>query len=90
MSKIGIIGAGAWGTSLATVMRRAGNEVVLQAHEPETAAAINKSRTNPAFLPGVELDSEIKVVTSLSDAVDADAVLLVAPAQHIRAARAGQ
>ena len=34
MSKIGIIGAGAWGTSLATVMRRAGNEVVLQAHEP--------------------------------------------------------
>ena len=84
MSKIGIIGAGAWGTSLATVMRRAGNEVVLQAHEPETAAAINKSRTNPAFLPGVELDSEIKVVTSLSDAADADAVLLVVPAQHLR------
>ena len=85
MSKIGIIGAGAWGTSLATVMRRAGNEVVLQAHEPETAAAINKSHTNPDFLPGIELDPEIRAVTALSKVVDADAVLLVAPAQHLRA-----
>ena len=66
MSKIGIIGAGAWGTSLATVMRRAGNEVVLQAHEPETAAAINKSHTNPDFLPGVELDPENGVLVKVN------------------------
>ena len=84
MSKIGVIGAGAWGTSLATVMRRAGNEVVVQAHEPETASAINKSHTNPDFLPGVELDPEIKAVKSLSAAVDSDAVLIAAPAQHLR------
>ena len=46
MSKIGIIGAGAWGTSLAIAMRRAGNDVVLQAHEPETVESINKEHTN--------------------------------------------
>ncbi|HJO86563.1 MAG TPA: NAD(P)-binding domain-containing protein, partial [Rhodospirillales bacterium] len=41
MSKIGIIGAGAWGTALAMAAIRAGNEVVIQAHEPEVAEAIN-------------------------------------------------
>ena len=85
MSKIGIIGAGAWGTALAVVVRRAGSEVVLQAHEPETAAAINKKHQNPMFLPDFELDPEIRATTKLAEAIDADAVLLAAPAQHLRA-----
>ena len=84
MSKIGIIGAGAWGTSLACVMRRAGNEVVVQSYETETAAEINNHNTNSDFLPGVKLDPEIKAVTELRHVVDSDAVLLVAPAQHLR------
>ena len=41
MGKIGIIGAGAWGTALASVLQRAGNDVVLQAYEAETANYIN-------------------------------------------------
>jgi len=84
MSKIGIIGAGAWGTALATVMRRAGNEVVLQAHEPETADDINQNHKNTVFLPGFDLDPDLRATTELSEAVDSDAVLVVAPAQHLR------
>ncbi len=84
MSKIGIIGAGAWGSALAMIMRRAGNDVVLQAHEPETADDINQNHVNTVFLPGVELDPDIQATTRLSDAVDADAVMVVAPAQHLR------
>ena len=84
MSKIGVIGAGAWGTALASVMWRAGNEVIIQAHEPETARNINKNCTNPDFLPGIELAPEIKAVTALAEAVDSDAVLLAVPAQHLR------
>jgi glycerol-3-phosphate dehydrogenase (NAD(P)+) len=85
MSKIGIIGAGAWGTALAMVAVRAGNEVVMQAHEPEVADAINKAHENTLFLPSYELDPAIKATTKLSEATDVNAVLLVAPAQHMRA-----
>ena len=84
MSKIGIIGAGAWGTSLAIAMRRAGNDVVLQAHEPETAASINNEHTNNMFLPEVMLDPEIRSTTEISQATDSDAVMLVTPTQHLR------
>lgn len=85
MQRIGIIGAGAWGTALAVTARRAGRDVVLWAHEPDVAGAINAMRQNTAYLPGVHLDCCIRATTDMADAVDADAVLLVTPAQHLRA-----
>ena len=85
MSKIGIIGAGAWGTALATVVARSGNDVILQAHEKEVANSINKAHENKLFLGGVDLDPSIRATTKISRACDADAVLLVTPAQHMRA-----
>jgi len=85
MSKIGIIGAGAWGTALASVVARAGNEVILQAHEKEVAKSINKTHENTLFLPGHKLDPMIRATTKINDATDVDAVLLAAPAQHLRA-----
>ena len=84
MSKIGVIGAGAWGTSLASVMQRAGNHVVLQAHEPETVVSINNYHVNNLFLPDVVLDPKIRATTRIDEATDADAILLVAPAQFLR------
>ena len=84
MKKIGIIGAGAWGTALAMVARRAGRAVVVWAHEAEVAAAINEGHENTLFLPGVALDPAIVATTELTGAADADAVLLAAPAQHTR------
>ncbi len=82
---IGIIGAGAWGTALALVARRAGREVILQAHEPEVADAINRDHLNPAYLSGIALDPAIRAVTDPAQAAQADAVLLTMPAQHLRA-----
>jgi glycerol-3-phosphate dehydrogenase (NAD(P)+) len=82
---IGIAGAGAWGTALATVAQRAGCKVILQAHEPEVAEAINRDHQNQTFLPDIALDPAIKAVTDPRDAAQADAVLLVTPAQHLRA-----
>ena len=84
MSKIGVIGAGAWGTSLASVLRRAGNEVIIQAHEPETVDYINKEQVNKLFLPTVKLDPKIYATTELKEATNAEAVLLAIPAQHLR------
>ena len=84
MSKVGIIGAGAWGTALACAMKRAGNDVIIYAHEKETADAINSRNINKTFLPEITLDSTIKATNSLEKATQADAVLLVTPSQYFR------
>jgi glycerol-3-phosphate dehydrogenase (NAD(P)+) len=85
MDRIGIIGAGAWGTALAQTLARAGRSVVIWAYEPETAAAINRDHANSVFLPGVALDPGIRATSALGEAAAADAVLLAPPAQHLRA-----
>ena len=84
MRRIGVIGAGAWGTALALLARRAGLDVVLQAHEPEVVEAVNGRHENPLFLAGVSLDTEIRATRDLAEAADADAVLLAVPAQFLR------
>jgi glycerol-3-phosphate dehydrogenase (NAD(P)+) len=85
MTRVGIFGAGAWGTALAIAARRAGREVRLWAREPEVARAIADQRENTLFLPGVRLDPEIAATTALAGPADADILLLVPPAQHLRA-----
>ena len=57
--RIGVVGAGAWGTALAQVAA-AGGPVTLWAREPEVVAGINDGHVNDAFLPGVPLDSAIR------------------------------
>ncbi len=86
MQRIGIIGGGAWGSALALTARRAGREVVLWAREEEVVAVINRDHANPLFLPGVALDPAIVATRELGEAArGAEALLLVAPAQHLRA-----
>ncbi|MBV9554874.1 MAG: NAD(P)-dependent glycerol-3-phosphate dehydrogenase, partial [Alphaproteobacteria bacterium] len=86
MKRLAIIGGGAWGTALATVVRRAGGDVVVWARDPATAAAINERHENAVYLPGVVLDPAIAATAELPDAVSgADAALLVVPAQFLRA-----
>lgn len=85
MTKVGVIGAGAWGTALACAAQRAGNEVLLQAHEPEVADAINRTHSNPVYLPNTSLDPNIKATPHLNDLADSDIILMVAPAQFVRA-----
>ena len=84
MNKIGIIGAGAWGTASAMAVQRAGRDVVIQAHETDVVEAINSNHENPVFLPGVTLDPRIRATPDLAEAADADLVLVVVPAQHLR------
>ena len=85
MQRIGVIGAGAWGTALAAMARRAGRDVVLWAREEEVVESINNRHVNDLFLPDVPLDETIRATRDYSETVDADLVLLVAPAQHLRA-----
>lgn len=82
---VGVVGAGAWGTALAQVCRRAGLITTLWAREAEVAEAINLQHRNPLFLPGVDLDPDLAAVTQLSEVAGADLILAVVPAQHMRA-----
>jgi glycerol-3-phosphate dehydrogenase (NAD(P)+) len=81
---IAIAGAGAWGIALANVTARAGRRVTLAVRGAGTAAAIAQSRES-ARLPGIRLDSRVAVTGAVADARTADAVLLVVPAQALRA-----
>ena len=85
MQRIGVIGAGAWGTALAAAARHAGRDVVLWALEEDVVDCINSRHVNDVFLPEVNLDPAIRATNDAAKAVDADLVLLVAPAQHLRA-----
>jgi len=85
MKRIGVIGAGAWGTALAAAACRAGREVVLWAYEPEVADSINERHENTAYLPGVPLDPAIRATGDIAQATNAEAILLAAPAQRLRA-----
>ncbi|HEY1505884.1 MAG TPA: NAD(P)H-dependent glycerol-3-phosphate dehydrogenase [Stellaceae bacterium] len=85
MQRFGIIGGGAWGTALAQVLRRAGRDVVIWAREAEVVVAIDTGHNNPLFLPGIALDPAIRATADLAEAARTDVVLLVAPAQHLRA-----
>lgn len=86
MRRIGVIGAGAWGTALAMAAARAGAEVVLQARETDVVDSVNARHENSLFLPGIPLDPAIRATTSMGEAAQADALLLVTPAQHLRTA----
>ena len=83
--RIGVIGGGAWGTALAQVAARGSQRVVLWAREDEVVSSINTAHENRAFLPGVALSRSILATGMLDDLGGCDALLVVAPAQHVRA-----
>jgi glycerol-3-phosphate dehydrogenase (NAD(P)+) len=80
-----VVGAGSWGTALATHLARAGHPVRIWAREPEVAAEINGSHTNSLFLPGAELPELLHGTDQLSLAVaDAEVVIVAVPSEHCR------
>ncbi|MHA1558776.1 MAG: NAD(P)H-dependent glycerol-3-phosphate dehydrogenase [Alphaproteobacteria bacterium] len=81
MKRIGILGAGAWGTALAIVYGRAGHDIFLFAKDDELANDIQEKRCNEHYLPGIALPSNILVTSDLSYARKIDYLFWVLPAQ---------
>lgn len=82
--KIAVLGGGAWGTALALNAGRAGRQVVLWAREPEVRSNIRGRRENSHFLPGCALPVDLGVLDQVTEGAQADAILAVTPAQHLR------
>ena len=85
MHTIGVIGGGAWGTALAAVAAADGTPTLLWAREPEVVADINGAHRNQLFLPGVALPELVTATADLAGLAAVDVLLVVAPAQHVRA-----
>jgi glycerol-3-phosphate dehydrogenase (NAD(P)+) len=86
LSRIAVVGAGAWGTALAMVAgRRGDHEVRLWALEKEVVESINHSHVNELFLPGVALPGCIRATHDFKEAISgAEIVLSVMPSHHCR------
>lgn len=85
MTRISVIGAGAWGTSLAQVYATAGHETILWAREKHLADALLADRENKTYLPGFAIDERLGITNDLALAAQSDIILNVTPAQYVRA-----
>ncbi len=82
---LAIFGAGAWGTALACVARRAGSAVTLWGRDRDVLESIAGGRGNPAYLPDIALEPGIATTDDMGRALDgASAALIVCPAQAVR------
>lgn len=87
MKKIAVIGAGSWGTALATVLAGKGHEVRITDINMDHLKLMEEKRENVNYLPGVELNENIHIAWSNEEALkDSDYALFSAPAQHFRSA----
>jgi glycerol-3-phosphate dehydrogenase (NAD(P)+) len=83
--RVGVVGAGSWGTTLANLLAKKGMEVRLWSFEDDVTAAINEQAENTVYLPGVSLDGNLRATSSLVETVSgADVVVSVSPSQHVR------
>jgi glycerol-3-phosphate dehydrogenase (NAD(P)+) len=83
MERVGVVGAGAWGTTLAKLLAEKGHSVILWVWEPELAIAMVRERENGIYLPGVELPETLEVTTSLAQAGRGRSALLMVTPSHV-------
>jgi glycerol-3-phosphate dehydrogenase (NAD(P)+) len=85
MTRVAVIGGGAWGTTLADLLARKGEQVTLWAREPEVAAQVSREHMNGMFLSGCPLAPSLAATTDLATAVQgADVVVSAAPSHAVR------
>lgn len=82
-ARIGVIGAGGWGTALSLLLHRNGHDVDLWEFFPEYAERMAALRRNPDFLPGVEIPEGLRITSDLGSAVRDKDVLVFAVPSHV-------
>lgn len=83
--RIAVLGAGSWGTALANLLAKKGNDVVVWSFEADVAEAINRTHENSRYMNGLPLSQRLTATVDPIEAVrDAHVVVSVTPAQHVR------
>lgn len=90
MKRIGVIGAGSWGTALAITLSGKGHQVRIWDLDETHLKELNENRENVRYLPGIKFNDNIQIAQTTEAAMEgADIVLFSAPAQHFRSALKG-
>jgi len=85
MTRVAVVGGGAWGTTLADLLARKGEAVTLWAREPDVVAGINRDHVNAVFLPGASLAPSLTATSDIAAAVGgAEIVVCAAPSHAMR------
>jgi len=85
---VAVLGAGAWGTTLATILARdGGRDVVLWARDPAQAADMGARRENRKYLAGIRIPDQVEVTAELKRGLACDDLIVAAPSHGIRALR---
>jgi glycerol-3-phosphate dehydrogenase (NAD(P)+) len=82
--RLGVLGAGSWGTALGVHLARHKRRVLLWGRRPDLAEEMQRTRRNPVYLPGVELPEELRVTADLDELTACDAILVVVPSHGFR------
>jgi len=83
--KVAVIGGGAWGTALADLLARKGEQVTLWAREPEVVESVNQRHMNDLFLPGAPLAPTLAAARDIASVVrDAEVIVSAAPSHAVR------
>jgi glycerol-3-phosphate dehydrogenase (NAD(P)+) len=84
--RIAVLGAGSWGTALAVHLAASGRHVTLWARDPSLAAEIAARRSNPRYLPAIDLPPTVRPTASMAEAVSGvRLVILAVPSHGLRA-----
>lgn len=84
MTRIGILGAGSWGTSLAVHLSTGAAGARLWARRNDDVEAMRRERVNPRYLPDIALPPELEITAALEEMVDCDPILVVVPSHGFR------
>src|SRR5882762_10213808 len=83
-TKVGVVGAGSFGTALAMLLRDQKLPVTVWGHDAAHVEEVEKERANPLYLPGVQLPPELRFTAELGELAGSDLVLIVTPSKAIR------
>lgn len=82
--KISVLGAGAWGTTIANLLAHKGFDVLIWAREKSVKKSINEKNENKIFLKGIKLSKKLIATNNLSNISDSDIIINAIPTQYIR------
>jgi len=84
MSKVSVIGAGAWGTTLSILASENGHSVTLWSYETDVVKAVNETRENKKYLNGFQLPQPIEATGDLKMAAESEILIFATPSQYLR------
>ena len=85
VKRTAVLGAGSWGTALAVLWAKQGNDILLWGHNPERTDQLRVTRENADYLPGVSLPEPVEVTSDITKCAGADLIVFVTPSTALRA-----